>query len=150
MHPGGGRVALELQQRNRDTRPIRYDAGTGEPCSEGAIRVWTMNLPDEWIVMTRDLYAEFGEAEITSLLLTVPDGDDALWDHIYLARSEADFALLEAATLGQSNAAPRRMPLSRTVNAPGSRPQGVGVVSLFSSPLHEYWRGANYPVYGTP
>jgi S1-C subfamily serine protease len=46
--------------------------------------------------MTRDLASEFGEFNVESLTLTVPDGEYALFDHIYLARSKNDLELAPA------------------------------------------------------
>ncbi len=42
------------------------------------------SLPTGWSVITRDLYADFGEFTLTGLALAPVDGDFALFDHIYL------------------------------------------------------------------
>ena len=159
---GGGRLGLELPRRDAEARPIRYDAGNGPPCGEGAIRVWTSNLPDEWVVMTRDLYADFGEAEIDSLLLTVPDGEAGLWDQIYLARQEADFAALATIVPDEARAgsllelgplhvtAPLRDSLPRMANARRWEPTGVDVVSVCSLLPRQASRDQPYPVCPAP
>ncbi|MBW3596255.1 MAG: PDZ domain-containing protein, partial [Planctomycetes bacterium] len=93
---GKGRVAVELERREEGAPPIRYDAGLGEPSYGSAARVWSLELPNEWIVMTRDLYKEFGKADVRALTLSVPDGEQAWFDHIYLARTEKDLEAIPA------------------------------------------------------
>jgi hypothetical protein len=50
-------------------------------------------LPDGWVVVTRDLFEDFGEFTLNGLALSAVDGEYALYDHIYLGRSAADFEL---------------------------------------------------------
>lgn len=88
---GAGRVCLELNHAGGAVPVARYDAGQGDPCWGTARRVWVAQLPNDWIVMTRDLYSEFGALDVTGVTVSVPDGDYALFDHIYLARTEKDF-----------------------------------------------------------
>lgn len=88
---GKGRVAIEWTRKDAASPPIRYDAGLGEPSYGSAARVWSLELPDQWIVSTRDLFADFGRTDLVGLTLSVPDGDYACFDHIYLARTEKDF-----------------------------------------------------------
>jgi len=95
---GKGRISLELTGQTVRGEPMRYDAGIGEPVKGQARRVWVQALPAEWIVMTRDLWAEFGDAEITGITLSAVDGEYALFDHIYLGRSTADFEKIAANT----------------------------------------------------
>lgn len=87
---GGGRICVEAEGVRPMEKPARYDAGMGDPCGGQARRVWTLELPDEWIVITRDLAEEFGEMEVRSIALSVPDGEYAYFDQVYLGRSEAD------------------------------------------------------------
>lgn len=46
--------------------------------------------PREWQVVTRDLFADFGEFNLTGLGFQAGNGS-ALFDHLYLARAEDDF-----------------------------------------------------------
>lgn len=39
----------------------------------------------------RDLYQEFKDGQLTGIGLECPDGDYALFDHVYLARTLEDF-----------------------------------------------------------
>lgn len=94
---GKGRIAIELGTEPARTEIARYDGGKGEPVGGKAVRVWTEELPEQWIVMTRDLYGDFGAADLTSLSLHSPDGEAAWFDHIYLARSQDDFRLIPSA-----------------------------------------------------
>ncbi len=84
---GSGRLCLELDGADGEAPAIRYDAGQGPPSHGGAHRVWALELPSEWIVMTCDVFRDFGAGDITALTLSVPDGDYALFDHIYLERT---------------------------------------------------------------
>ena len=88
---GRGHVDLELEHAQSGEKPARYDAGTAEG---NATHAWHLDLPGEWVVTTRDLYADFGSLDLTGLTLSTADGEYALFDHIYLARSQADFGLL--------------------------------------------------------
>ncbi len=91
---GGGQIGLELNRGGDFNRASRYDAGAGEPVLKSATRVWNENLPDNWIVLTRDLYNDFGSFDATGLTLTVPNGEYALFDHIYLGRTNETFNII--------------------------------------------------------
>jgi hypothetical protein len=93
---GGGRVAFELDDAQPRTMPARYDLGEGEPAYGHAKRVHD-RLPQHWVVITRDLYADFGNIDLRGIVVGCPDGDAALIDHVYLARNHADFEQVPAA-----------------------------------------------------
>jgi len=101
---GGGRVAIELEDARPRAQPARYDLGRGQPSYGQAVRVWSDPLPGDWVVVTRDLYADFGNVDVKSLVVGCPDGEVALIDHVYLARSRADFELTES----KENTSPKR------------------------------------------
>lgn len=94
---GEGRMSLELETTPPRMEAARYDGGQGEKSYGGALRLWQDKLPDQWIVLTRDLFADFGSLDVTALSLGCPDGKAALFDHIYLARGPDDFNLIPAA-----------------------------------------------------
>ncbi len=50
-------------------------------------------LPNDWVVVTRDLFADFGEFTFNGLGLSAMDGEAALFDHVYLGRAPRDFDL---------------------------------------------------------
>jgi S1-C subfamily serine protease len=112
---GKGRVAVELHRTQQDLPPVRYDAGTGEPSYGAAARVWSLELPDQWIVTTRDLFQDFGRADVAGLTIGVPDGEYALFDHFYLARSEKDFELIPAAPSAEETNREARRALAKNV-----------------------------------
>ncbi len=73
----------------------RYFAGNPPP---GGAEIHANRLadraPQQWTYITRDLYEDvkaFGGDQLTSITFTCPDGDYALFDHIYLARTPQDF-----------------------------------------------------------
>jgi hypothetical protein len=72
---------------------FRYHAGPG-PEPFGASESLGNQLPTDFTVVTRDLFADFGEFTLTGLGLAAVDGNAALFDHIYLARKPEDFTLV--------------------------------------------------------
>lgn len=98
---GGERICLQLNHDGQwgptpeNPGKFRYDAGPAFGESYGAAIRLSIMLPDEYVVVTRDLYADFGEFTLTGLALSPIDGAYALFDHIYLARSPRDFDLVK-------------------------------------------------------
>jgi S1-C subfamily serine protease len=88
---GGGRASLGFVVAEAHAQTPRYDAGRGEASYGAATRAWPNELPKEWVVITRDLYADFGNFDATGLLLGCPNGEAASFDHVYLARGHHDF-----------------------------------------------------------
>jgi hypothetical protein len=68
---------------------FRYHAGPGKPWGADSLPV-SPTLPTDWVVVTRDLFEDFGEFTLTGLSLDTIDGSHALWDHIRLARTRKD------------------------------------------------------------
>jgi hypothetical protein len=89
---GGGRLTLEFEDAQPRTQSARYDLGQGRPLVK-SVHVGPEALADEWIVITRDLFADFENMDVKALLVGCPDGESALIDHVYFARSRADFDL---------------------------------------------------------
>jgi hypothetical protein len=73
---------------------FRYHAGPSPECYGASVLV-DARLPGDWVVVTRDLYADFGEFNWTGLALSPVDGEYALFDHIYLGRTTRDFELVK-------------------------------------------------------
>ena len=48
------------------------------------------DLPRDWQLVQRDLYGDFGSMLLTGLSLKAIDGDACWFDHLYLARTNAD------------------------------------------------------------
>ncbi|HJT34003.1 MAG TPA: hypothetical protein VJ783_18300 [Pirellulales bacterium] len=107
---GGGRVGFQLAHDERfgpdapKARSFRYDAGLGPPCFGDAVRIHQAALAGQWLVATRDLYADFGDFDLTGLGLLSLDGGEAQFDHIYLARTLDDFRWVDDELAAESTA----------------------------------------------
>jgi hypothetical protein len=99
---GGTAICLQLNHdgawgpTGASPTKFRYHAGPGPECFGASLAV-DRNLPVDWVVVTRDLFADFGEFTWTGLALSPIDGDYALFDHLYLARTPKDFEALKPA-----------------------------------------------------
>jgi len=112
---GQGRVCIEVEHAKGREKVVRYDAGTGPPTLGEAKRVWALDLPHEWIVMTVDLYQDFGPLDVSGLILSAPDGEFALIDQLYLGRSDRDFERLPAAASPEATNRKARTELAKQV-----------------------------------
>ncbi|HVA45918.1 MAG TPA: hypothetical protein VNH11_05980 [Pirellulales bacterium] len=97
---GGQRIGVQLGHDGKfgpqapSPAQYRYDAGPAPNASfGGALRI-DGQLPGGFVLVTRDLFADFGEFTLTGLALAPLDGDFALFDHIYLGRQLRDFDLV--------------------------------------------------------
>lgn len=94
---GGAAICLQLNHdgawgvggSGKPGAKFRYHAGSGGECYGASVQV-DEKLPDAFVVVTRDLFADFGEFTLTGLALSPVDGEFALFDHLYLARAQAD------------------------------------------------------------
>src|SRR5438270_7889531 len=94
---GGSNVMLQLNAngkwgplRGAAGPSYRYEAGPSDnPFQATAIKI-DSRLPDDWVVITRDLFADFGAFALTGIAFTPGPGEYGLFDHIYLARSLDD------------------------------------------------------------
>ncbi len=97
---GGQSICMQLNHddawgptdASRPNAKFRYHAGPGGECYSASVLV-DEKLPTSWVVVTRDLFEDFGEFTLNGLALSSIDGDFALYDHIYLGRSPADLDL---------------------------------------------------------
>ena len=88
----GGKLAVEM--RSTDPESLhRYEAGPDAPLQPELKHVWKQTLPAKWVSIPRDLFGDFGEFDLRELTLSAEDGQPALFDHIYLARTQNDFQL---------------------------------------------------------
>jgi hypothetical protein len=92
---GGNQICLQLNHdgawgpaANGSGPTFRYHAGPGE-CYGASLRV-NSRVPNRMTVVTRDLYADFGEFTLNGLALSPVDGQFALFDHMYLGRTVDD------------------------------------------------------------
>jgi hypothetical protein len=105
---GGNSICLQLNHdgtwgpsppgttgTGREGAKFRYHAGPGGECY-GASLVISDKLPaPKFEVVTRDLFADFGEFTLSGLAFSPVDGNAALFDHLYLGRQMEDFELLK-------------------------------------------------------
>ncbi len=100
---GGNSICLQLNHDGawgpggegaREGAKFRYHAGPGGECY-GASLVISDQLPAKFEVVTRDLFADFGEFTLSGLAFSPVDGNAALFDHLYLGRQVEDFELLK-------------------------------------------------------
>ncbi len=97
---GGQAICLQLNHDGKwgpegDGKPkFRYHAGPGGECFGASLAV-DAALPAEFTVVTRDLFADFGEFTLSGLALSPVDGEFGLWDHVYLGTQPEDFELVK-------------------------------------------------------
>jgi hypothetical protein len=97
---GGQAICLQLNHDGKwgpegDGKPkFRYHAGPGGECFGASVAV-DGTLPAEFTVVTRDLFADFGEFTLRGLALSPVDGEFGLWDHLYLGTQPEDFELVK-------------------------------------------------------
>jgi hypothetical protein len=83
----------------------RYVGGRRSPLVQGWGPMLTVDdaIPDEWTVVTRDLFKDFGPMRITGVALTPMDGGSAgLFDHFYLGGTIEDLDRATAAAFGKT------------------------------------------------
>lgn len=100
---GGAAICVQLNHDGQwgpsptnQTAKFRYHAGPGGECYGASLAV-ADQLPADFVVVTRDLFADFGEFTLTGLALSPVDGEYGLFDHFYLGRAPADFDLIQPA-----------------------------------------------------
>jgi hypothetical protein len=97
---GGAAICLQLNHDGKwgpaegSPAKFRYHAGPMGEVYGGSVGV-DGNLPGEFAVVTRDLFADFGEFTLNGLALSPVDGEFALFDHIYLGTQPEDFDLVK-------------------------------------------------------
>ena len=98
---GGEQICLQLNHdgtwgpggAGREGAKFRYHSGPNEVY--GASLAAGDKLPAEWTVVTRDLFADFGEFTFTGIAFSAVDGEFALFDQVYLGRQMEDFTLIK-------------------------------------------------------
>ncbi|HYT88356.1 MAG TPA: hypothetical protein VEL76_06520 [Gemmataceae bacterium] len=107
-----GGTGIMIQLHASSSWNHRYVAGKASPqtANWGARIIVTEMVPSDWVVVTRDLFKDFGAVTITGMALTPMDGGSGLFDHFYLGRSVEDLDRTSAAVFGKT---PLKAPLSR-------------------------------------
>lgn len=99
---GGATICLQLNHdgawgvggSGKQGAKFRYHAGPGGECYSASV-VLDEKLPADFVVVTRDLFADFGEFTLTGIAFSPVDGEYALFDHLHLARTQADLDQLK-------------------------------------------------------
>jgi S1-C subfamily serine protease len=82
---GKGHVLVEFEgQGDRGPRRALRVGPLMDPPPE-QVALQDAELTQDWIMFQRDLFSDLGSFDIHAITLHVPDGEYALWDHIYLA-----------------------------------------------------------------
>ncbi len=97
---GGSAICLQLNHDGQwgpaapGGASFRYHSGPAGPCYGASLAI-DAALPEDWEVVTRDLFADFGEFTLTGIALSPVDGEFGLFDHVYLGTSVEDFKLVK-------------------------------------------------------
>ena len=91
---GDGTVQVVL--RRHDGTAVRtYVAGRRVQDEVATASMWRWPVPDEWILLTCDVFADFGELDFDQIAVQSTGGGRALVDHVYLAAEREDFATVK-------------------------------------------------------
>jgi hypothetical protein len=99
---GGGGIMVQFCGEAADWESRwshRYKAGA----SAAVYPALSINpkAPEEWTVVTRDLFTDFGAFTVTGIAFTPGDGAAGLFDHMYLGRTVQDLDKITNAALGK-------------------------------------------------
>ena len=94
---GGQSICLQLNhdgnwgpaEAAKPGAKFRYHSGPGPECYGASVLI-DKQLPEEFVLVTRDLFADFGEFTLTGLALSPVDGEFGLFDHLFVARQASD------------------------------------------------------------
>ncbi len=86
--------AKDKEHAGREGAKFRYHAGTSDEPFGASLQI-ADKIPARYELVTRDLFLDFGEFNLTGLAFSPVDGQAALFDHIYLARKPDDFELIK-------------------------------------------------------
>jgi hypothetical protein len=95
---GGKQLGLHLAQRGEfapadlinPKESLRYHGGRETAKNYGHALQFRDQPPDQWDPVTRDLWVDFGNVDVSGLRFVCGDGEAALFDHIYFARTPQD------------------------------------------------------------
>jgi hypothetical protein len=94
-----GLTGIMLQLHDDKDWFIRYTAGANKFGWE--TKFVSETLPQEWTMVTVDLFKDFGEREIHGIALTTFDGAAGYFDHIYFGRTIEELDAIDATGLGK-------------------------------------------------
>jgi hypothetical protein len=95
-----GAKGVMLQMHDIKDWNLRLTAGIDEP--KWGTKFVAPVPPQKWTVVTRDLFADFGERTITGIALTVFGQQPGYFDHIYLARTIEELDAIDATAYSEA------------------------------------------------
>ncbi|TWT38328.1 PDZ domain-containing protein [Blastopirellula retiformator] len=100
---GGGRYEIRLTHAGDRETPAIYRIGKGSKKEPGYVVLDSGELKEEWKMGFADIFANFGEIEVTGMAIRVVDGGPCMFDHFYLARRHSDYELIVAPSPERNN-----------------------------------------------
>jgi hypothetical protein len=86
---GGGSFDLKFESPFSDGTDATVVVGSrNDPVKSE--RLWAPGIPDTWVFADLDLWEHVGDRDISSLAISVPDGESLALDSIHVARAKAD------------------------------------------------------------
>jgi hypothetical protein len=95
-----GAKGIMLQMHDEKDWNLRLTAGVDEP--NWGSKFVDPKPPETWTVVTRDLFADFGERTIQGIALTVFGQNPGYFDHIYFGRTIEELDAIDATGLSDS------------------------------------------------
>jgi hypothetical protein len=93
-----GAVGIMVQLHDEKDWNIRFTAGADQP--NWGSKFVAQQPPVKWTVVTRDLFAEFGERTISGIALSIFGDQPGYFDHIYFGRSIEELDGIDASGVG--------------------------------------------------
>jgi hypothetical protein len=97
-----GAKGIMLQMHDEKDWNLRLTAGVDEP--NWGSKFVASAPPEKWTVVTRDLFADFGERTIQGIALTVFGQQPGYFDHIYFGRNIEELDAIDATGLSEQPA----------------------------------------------
>lgn len=97
---GGSTICFQLAHDGKfgptpgSPASFRYHTGGTQECYGASISLG-LGVPAQFELVTRDLFADFGEFTLTGLALSPVDEVLGIYDHIYLGKTASDFELVK-------------------------------------------------------
>ena len=92
---GGEQVGMRFAHKDSDTstrgEKFNYTYASGEGDEFKNALMISKNVPENWTIITRDLWKDFGDFTLTGVSFICPDRRDAGFDAIFLGQTEDAF-----------------------------------------------------------
>jgi len=87
-------TGIMIQFHDGENWTVRYYAGVNQ--FDWQARSTSDKVPEQWTLVTVDLFAEYGPRTLQGMALTTFDGQAGFFDHIYLGRTIPDLDRIDA------------------------------------------------------